>query len=421
MDTTIFSFILCLVLILLIVILGILEKRKNDLNLKKLSVTVNVNGIRGKSTATRLITAILCEAGYRAVGKTTGTSARMIYFDTDEEQDVIRRPHGISISEQFGVIDKAVKYGADALVCECMAVRPEYQSIYQHRIINAKLVVITNVLEDHLDEMGPTTEQIAWAFAETIPYNGMVVVSNDDFTEFFKSVAKKRNTKVFVADDSLIDDDYLSKFDYHLFPHNCSIALAAAEALGIDRETALRAMLKAHPDPGALRFYNLNTDVGSFVVANAFAANEPTSSLDVWDVIKERYPKAAENPIILMNCRADRVDRTKQFITGFFPMIPNSTLIVIGENANSISKAYANGALPSVAEYLDLQRKPIDKIISTIKPFLADRVVICVGNIHGCGYPALAALLQLGGVECPKIILDEGNPNSPFRFKFFKR
>lgn len=421
MDTTLFSFILCVVLILLIVILGILEKRKNDLNLKRLCVTVNVNGIRGKSTATRLITAILCEAGYCAVGKTTGTSARMIYFDTDEERDVVRRPHGITISEQFRVIDKAVKYGANALVCECMAVRPEYQSIYQHRIINAKLVVITNVLEDHLDEMGPTTEQIAWAFADTIPYNGMVVISNDEFTEFFKDVAKKRNTKVFVADDSLIDDEYLSRFDYHLFPHNCSIALAAADALGIDRETARRAMLKAHPDPGALRFYNLNTNAGSFVVANAFAANEPSSSLDIWEVIKERYPKAAENPIILMNCRADRVDRTKQFITGFFPMIPNSTLVAIGENANSITKACSNGLLPNVVEYIDLQRKPVDRIISTLKPLLADRIIICVGNIHGCGYPALEALLQLGGVECPRIILDGDKQILPFKFKFLQR
>lgn len=235
----------CALSLALLAVLGCAEKRRNEANRKKLRVAVNVNGIRGKSTATRLITAILAEAGYRVVGKTTGTAARMIFWDAEDEQEVVRRPHGISISEQIQVINSAVKRGADALVCECMAVRPDYQRVYQHQIINAGLTVITNVLEDHLDEMGPTTDQIAWAFADTIPYNGAVVIPDCEYTEYFKSVAEERGTRVFVADDSLISEEYLKQFDYRLFPHNCSVALAAADALGIDRETALSAMLKA--------------------------------------------------------------------------------------------------------------------------------------------------------------------------------
>lgn len=121
----------------------------------------------------------------------------MIFWDAEDEQEVVRRPHGISISEQIQVINSAVKRGADALVCECMAVRPDYQRVYQHQIINAGLTVITNVLEDHLDEMGPTTDQIAWAFADTIPYNGAVVIPDCEYTEYFKSVAEERGTRVF--------------------------------------------------------------------------------------------------------------------------------------------------------------------------------------------------------------------------------
>ena len=55
-----------LVLLLIVVVasgilaaLGIWEKRKNEKCLKQLKIRVNVNGIRGKSTATRMITAIL--------------------------------------------------------------------------------------------------------------------------------------------------------------------------------------------------------------------------------------------------------------------------------------------------------------------------------------------------------------------------
>ena len=54
------------------VVLLILEKRRNERNLKKLKIRVNVNGIRGKSTITRMIFAILREAGCQVVGKTTG-------------------------------------------------------------------------------------------------------------------------------------------------------------------------------------------------------------------------------------------------------------------------------------------------------------------------------------------------------------
>ena len=68
----------------MLAVLGCAEKRRNEANRKKLRVAVNVNGIRGKSTATRLITAILAEAGYRVVGKTTGTAARMIFWDAED-------------------------------------------------------------------------------------------------------------------------------------------------------------------------------------------------------------------------------------------------------------------------------------------------------------------------------------------------
>lgn len=399
MEKPVFLLMLSVFLLAVLIILGVIEKKHNDSNLRKLKITVNVNGIRGKSTATRLITSILWEAGYRAVGKTTGTAARMMYWDQDEEEEVIRRPHGITISEQIKVIDKAVKCGANALVCECMAVRPDYQHVYQHDIIHANLTVITNVLEDHLDEMGPTTEQIAWAFADTIPYNGSVVVpgGNDEFKEYFIRVARERNTKVFEADDSKISNEFLSQFDYELFPRNCSVAFAAAKALGIDEETAKRGMLKAHADPGALRIYELKHGDDDFVLANAFAANEPSSSLDIYHIVCSRYKEYENNPIILMNCRPDRVDRTKQFVIDFFPKIPGATLIGIGQSTGFIKSAWRKGKLKNIEEYIDLDRMPVETVIKRISPMLNGRAVICVGNIHGIGKPTLDALLSYGG------------------------
>lgn len=394
----------CAFSLVLLIILGNIEKRKNESNRKKLRIAVNVNGIRGKSTTTRLITAILAEAGYHVVGKTTGTAARMIFWNSDSEQDVVRRPHGVTISEQIRVIREAVKCGADALVCECMAVRPDYQRVYQHQIINAGLTVITNVLEDHLDEMGPTTDQIAWAFADTIPYNGSVVVPDCEYTEYFKDVADKRGTRAFVADDSAVSDEYLKQFDYRLFPRNCSVALAAADALGIDRETALSAMLKAHADPGALRFYDMHLHDGDCCVVNAFAANEPSSSLDIWDIVCSEKPDLAANPVILMNCRPDRVDRTKQFVRDFFPKIPNAILVAAGESTGNITKAHSRGRFPNVTQYINFEKQSPEKVLEALKPLLPGRIVMCVGNIHGNGEPILDALLGYGNIPLPEPI-----------------
>ena len=80
-------------------------------------------GIRGKSTITRMAYSILREDHYRVIGKTTGTDARMMYWFTQKEYDVIRKPQGANIGEQRDIIRKVVTK-ANALVNECMAVNP---------------------------------------------------------------------------------------------------------------------------------------------------------------------------------------------------------------------------------------------------------------------------------------------------------
>ncbi|WP_440614937.1 poly-gamma-glutamate synthase PgsB, partial [Bacillus subtilis] len=295
-----------------ILVIGILEKRRHQKNIDALPVRVNINGIRGKSTVTRLTTGILIEAGYKTVGKTTGTDARMIYWDTPEEKPIKRKPQGPNIGEQKEVMRETVERGANAIVSECMAVNPDYQIIFQEELLQANIGVIVNVLEDHMDVMGPTLDEIAEAFTATIPYNGHLVITDSEYTEFFKQKAKERNTKVIIADNSKITDEYLRKFEYMVFPDNASLALGVAQALGIDEETAFKGMLNAPPDPGAMRILPLisPSEPGHFV--NGFAANDASSTLNIWKRVKEiGYP--TDDPIIIMNCRADRVDRTQQF------------------------------------------------------------------------------------------------------------
>ena len=198
-----------------------------------------------------------------------------------------KKPQGPNIGEQKEVMKETVERGANAIVSECMAVNPDYQIIFQEELLQANIGVIVNVLEDHMDVMGPTLDEIAEAFTATIPYNGHLVITDSEYTDFFKQIAKERNTKVIVADNSKITDEYLRQFEYMVFPDNASLALGVAQALGIDEETAFKGMLNAPPDPGAMRILPLMNakNPGHFV--NGFAANDAASTLNIWKRVKK--------------------------------------------------------------------------------------------------------------------------------------
>ena len=382
-KTTIMQIAIIVIGIVITLYLGIKEKRKNEENINKLNLRINVNGIRGKSTATRLITGVLNEAGYKVVGKTTGTSPRMIYWNNKKEEVIVRNSAGANIKEQVHVIDKAVKVGAEALVCECMAVRPEYQDVYQNDIFKANITVIVNVLEDHLDVMGPTTDEIAMAFSNTIPYNGYLVVDNGPYVKYFTEECKKRNTKIVVADNSKIPEGLIEKFGYTIFEDNISLALAVAEILNIEPEMAFRGMLNANPDPGAATITNFGKAGQNSVFVNGFAANEPSSTLAIWDKIKETLPNT-ENPIVLFNGRDDRVDRTDQFIEDCFPYLSEkATLVAMGEGSDRIQKAIDSGKLPNIKQFVDLSDLEIDELIERLYSMSKNRILYGIGNIHG--------------------------------------
>lgn len=369
---------------------GILEKRYVNRNINQIPTRILINGIRGKSTVTRLITGILKEAGYQVVGKTTGSAARMIYWDKDEEEIIYRRPGGPNINEQRSVLAKAAKYGANAIVSECMAVNPDYQKVLQNDFVKATLVVIVNVLEDHLDVMGPTTDQIAEAFTNTIPYNGDLVVSQNEYVNYYKRVAGRRNTKVHVADDSLISEEFLKSFPYMVFPQNASLALAVADALGIDRKTSFKGMLKAHPDPGAAEVWTLPTINKNVYFINGFAVNDASSTLSMLDRINA-LGYATENATVIMNCRPDRVDRSQQFADDVLPYMNVKKIIAMGQITDPIVQNFKAGKYQA-PEFINLEDQSVDRIMAELRKQEPNSVIFSVGNIHGDGEPLLEAL-----------------------------
>lgn len=370
--------------------LGVVEKRRVQKNINKIPLRIVVNGIRGKSTVTRLITGILKEAGYHVVGKTTGSAARMIYWDEEDEEIIYRPPEGPNINEQRSVVRKAAKAGADALVSECMAVNPDYQKAFQEEFVQANLVVIVNVLEDHMDVMGPTLDQIAEGFTNTIPYNGQLVVTDDNYVNYFRRIAKKRKTKVYVAEDDLITESFLRKFNYMVFPQNASLALKVADALGIDRDIAFRGMLKANPDPGAAEIWSIPSFGRNIHFLNGFAVNDAASTLSMLERVRTLGFKT-ENATILMNCRPDRVDRSEQFAEDVLPYMNVKKIIAMGQITQPIVQGFEDGTYQA-DEFINLEDAPIPSIMAELRKQESDSIIFGVGNIHGDGEPLLEAL-----------------------------
>ncbi len=406
--------------IILIAVLGFLEKRRSQHDLNKIPLRINVNGIRGKSTVTRLCFAVLREAGYEVIGKTTGSATRMLYWDQEAEECIERQPSGPSIKEQLRVVHRAAKYGAEALVCECMAVRPEYQEVFQKEMIQAQMTVIVNTLKDHLDEMGPTTTQIAWAFAAGIPENGKLVVPEDEFTDYYREEAAKLGTEVYTFSEDRIPPELEGLIAKGIFPANCAAALAVARALEIPESVAVAGILKATPDPGAMRIQEVLHKDGSGFFVNAFAANEPASSLKIWNLI-QHLNLPLEKPLILFNARADRIDRTKLFAKDFFPEMPRADIVVIGESARSFIREVKRGKYPNIDRIYDLTQHAPREVAQVLHSLAPRRTIFAVGNLHGAGEAVIAELIESGHLtatdkvrltDCRLPLSDEETPDN---------
>lgn len=284
---TIFS-VLCVFLALAAIVEYSLHLR----TLRRIPVRIQVNGTRGKSTTTRLIAAGLRGAGLRVIAKTTGTAPSLILEDGSEQ--LIKRRGRANISEQMRVARFAASRGADAIVLECMALEPENQWVAEHQMVRSTIGVITNVREDHLDVMGPTLRDVGEALALTVPRGGALVTAESEMLPIFEAAARRLGAEVHVVDGSEIADEVNEEFEYVSFKENVACALAACELASVPRDVALEGMLRAEGDPGAMRIIRVERNGLSYVVANAFAANDYTSTLMIWRMLTKRFEIVAE-------------------------------------------------------------------------------------------------------------------------------
>ena len=278
---------------------------------RRLRLVIHVNGTRGKSTVTRMVHAILLEAGYRAWGKTTGTEPRLLLPDGGEQ--LIRRLGPANVREQRNMLLAAVRGGADTLVFECNAVRPELQLV-SSAFLDPDLLVITNARLDHGVEQGDA-DTAASSFASTIPAGKALASSDTVHKSLWEAEAKNKAARLLFVDPQ--DGEGLGDL-----PENVACAFAVADWLGLSRDRAAKAVRCYTPDPGAFKLLHWTGTGGQRVwFADALAANDPESS----DRLAQRALASAGKEgmnlapgqtvrVLLVALRRDRPERTRLFV-----------------------------------------------------------------------------------------------------------
>lgn len=346
------------------------EKRRSECQRETFKYLIHVNGIRGKSTVSRLIDAGVRAGGYKVFTKITGTSPRIINtFNVERE---INRKGKANIKEQIKTINWAYREGAEVLITECMAVKPEYQYICENKILHADINIITNVREDHLDEMGKSLDEIASFLANTIPTNGAIFTSDEKYFDFFKREAIKKNSKVFINREE--KEEYW-EID---FPSNVALALEVCKYIGIDEKKALEGMKNYHRDPGVLKVLLYKNRENKIYFINAMAANDPNST----EIIIDRLSKKDywnNKRYLLVNNRGDRVSRWEQYIS-FVKKIDKKfdKILISGENRELFQKYL-------LKEKIAKEKIEIVGNASDFDSIEKDILILAVGNICGNG------------------------------------
>ncbi len=378
------------IIVLILILIGYLERVNHQYVISNIPLRIHVNGTRGKSSVTRLIAAGLRAGGMRTFAKTTGTAPRII--DSEGKDRIIHRLRSASIGEQIKLMRLFSKEKPDAIVMECMAVQPEYQWISEHQMIQSHVGVITNARPDHLEEMGPTIDDVKKSLGNTIPQNGKVVFGEKNIVDSVSDIAEFRNTKYFVADEDAITDTQLAGFPYIEHPQNIAVALKVCNELGVKEDIALNGMQNSQPDPGALVINNIDFGKGNIHFINSMAANDPVSTLQIWNIIKSKY-NSNNYYSIYLNCREDRRSRTHQLLELIYNEINPQKAIIRGKKIEALVNRMDSFS-PNTITQIVQEDEPIQSSIDQFKELPSESILFAIGNQAGFGQDLINALTE---------------------------
>jgi gamma-polyglutamate synthase len=179
-----------------------------------------------------------------------------------------------------------------------------------------------------------------------------------------------------------VTDEEMAGFSWITFKENVAIALAVAEELGVNRQSALAGMWSAAPDPGALVVKRYVVDGTLLRVANIFAANDPESTL--MNVESLLTNGAIRRPLhLIINCRPDRVERNGQ-MGALVADIEPERIVLIGTPTRSARVTIPQRWHDAIVDLGGPRgaSELVDEILSGVN---GQASLVAIGNIHGQG------------------------------------
>ena len=204
------------------------EYRSHRKNVERIPLRILVNGTRGKTTVTRIITYALQESGMKTVGISSGSSLEIIHSDGKVEK--VERRRRANIREMIPFFRLALEEKAEAVVVEDMALTEENQRVLRDNLVKPDIVVITNTYIDHVPEMGKTTEETAWCLSRSVPSSALLYTTEDHYQKYSSNVRKVE------------EEAPPSSSPIPLHPSTWAIAKRVLLDLGVKEETILSAL-----------------------------------------------------------------------------------------------------------------------------------------------------------------------------------
>ncbi len=264
------NLILSLVAFLTLLTFLIVEKLVLRRRRKRMKIVVQVNGPGERARLSDLSTAC-CRGTVQGAGQATGTVPLWIMPDGSHHE--IKRRGPANIQEQYRALKQAGRLKCDALVVECMAIRPEMQ-LASGKILDADLTVITNERHpDHIEEIGASEEATAGVLSLSVPGNRKCLVGNlgEGALEMMRTHCEGVGSELLRAGERTISDEGMA---FRPHPDNLRLIDRVIEVFGLNEKASMEGMARVLPDVGTFRYLKLKLNSGSAILANAFAANE---------------------------------------------------------------------------------------------------------------------------------------------------
>lgn len=351
-------------------------------------VRVHVGGTRGKSTVVRYIAAALRDNGYRVLGKVTGEVPTLLLPDGTTAP--LRRRGPARVQEQVHVIRLARTLSCDAIVLECMSLNPLLQTL-ESRILRPTLSVLTNILDDHREEFGPSPLEQAEAMCAFFPAGAPLVSHEHVYADVVAARAAHTSARVIRAE--AVEGESLSGLPSGVHPDNVRLALAACMEMGCERGAAWKAILV---EAGKMRspLSTLSTPRGALQFLDGFAVNDVNSArrfLEQWRPLVTQSGSIA----IILNTRADRPLRSLQFARWCGTLAGLERVVVTGSHRARTRRALRKSGVDDRRITVWTSAQVQDPVNALEQLHLSEGCLVAgLGNIAGDGFAILEGIRQ---------------------------